>query len=476
MDYAIAVFDIGKTNKKLIVFTDDLKPVYEKSSRIGEIEVEGVLCDNAEAILSWITRELKEACKKYPIKSVSITTYGATVAYLKKGSLAFPIVSYNHQIDDQIREGFYKEFGSPLDLYKITGAPPYGRLINAGIQLYWFKRSYPEKFAEIDEIMFLPQYLTYEISGFRSCEVTSVGCHTYLYDLRKLDWSFIAERLNADELFPSFAEVWSSLGEFEINGLKVTATPGIHDSNASLLPFMLKGADVVLASTGTWCVFMYPAAEFDPREEDLRRDVVYYLNAYGKPVKASRFIGGYEHDHYSKIIQEKFNTDPKNMSLDTDVVNRIIKRKEDFIMPGLMEAVGQFQKSKPKILGKSFYENPVTAYHLLNLYLALQSYVAISLLLEGRSSDIIVQGGFAKNRIYLSLLSTLFQKNRVIKSAFPETTSLGAAMCGKCAYEGVSPERIALDLRGEEIEKLEVDLDDLREYLDLFVEKASAGE
>ena len=133
MDYVVTVFDIGKTNKKLIVFDEDLKPLFEDKIHIGEVVKNGILCDDAERIVAWMKSSFYNVLKKYDVKTLAVTTHGATVTYLSTGKLGFPIVSYNHNIDENIRRMFYEEFGDPFSLYSVTGTPPWGRLLNVGI-------------------------------------------------------------------------------------------------------------------------------------------------------------------------------------------------------------------------------------------------------------------------------------------------------------------------------------------------------
>lgn len=477
MEEVIAVFDIGKSNKKFLIFSDDLKPIYSEVKRIDEIEVNGLLCDDAGSITSWMKTALLEASRRWHIKALAITTFGATIANLKGGSLRLPIISYNQEVEMHIKDGFYREFGSPLELYMRTGTPPYGQLLNAGIQVYWIREKYPEAFREIDEILFLPGYLTYALTGFKSCEITSIGCHTYLYDICRGGWSNVAEGLNVDSRSPEMLDVWEPLGEFEYGGLKAIVTPGIHDSNACLLPYIARGRDFLLASTGTWCVFMHPGGDFSPRGEDLHRDVLYYIDAYHRPVRSSRFKGGFEYDYYTSIIRDRFKVKPESIPLEIDVMEDILRRREDFITPGLVAGSGQFQQSKARIIGGAFNRSAREAYHLLNIYLAIESYVAINLITEGKNVDIVVQGGFAKNNIYLATLSALFPRNKVLKAIFPEATGLGAALCAKSALEGKRPHELdirLMDLGEEEVPKPPIDVDALIGYLDALIREASS--
>ncbi|MCD6470356.1 hypothetical protein J7L29_06110 [Candidatus Bathyarchaeota archaeon] len=478
MERVIAVFDIGKSNKKFLIFSEDLKPIYSDFTRIDEVKINDLLCDDAESIISWMKTKFMDATRRWRIDALAITTFGATIANLRNGVLRLPVISYNQEVDEQIRTKFYSEFGSPLELYMSTGTPPYGQLLNVGIQVYWIREKFPEVFNEIDEILFLPQFLTYALTGFKASEVTSIGCHTYLYDVTRGKWSKVAEELKVDARSPEIVDVWSPIGEFSINSSRMLVTPGIHDSNACLLPYIARGRDFLLASTGTWCVFMYPGKAFKPQKEDLYRDVLYYVDAYGRPIRASRFKGGFEYEYYTAIIRRRFSVNPEAISLDVNLLNDILKRKEDFITPGLVKGSGQFQNSKAKIIGEAFTKSAKEAYHLLNLYLAIESYIAINLITEGQSVNIAVQGGFAKNSIYLAILSALFHESDVLKTTFPEATGLGAALCARSALDGVKPGELEADLlnMGEvKVPKPPIDVELLENYVDAFISVVAAS-
>jgi len=470
-DGLIAVFDVGKTNKKFTLFSLDLRPLYTESTRIGEVWRGGLLCDNVEAIVAWVKSVLTRYAGK--LSAVAITTYGATVALLdEEGGLVMPVVSYNHEIDPRIREEFYEEFGPPEELYMRTGTPPLGQLLNVGVQLFWVSREYPGKYGRVRSMLFLPQYLAFTLSGYKSLEVTSLGCHTYLYDMVERGWSSVAKGLDVPARAPPMHEVWEPLGE--VSGAVIT--PGIHDSNASLLPYMLaEKGDFVLASTGTWCVLMYPGAPFAPSTSDMRRDILYYVDAFGRPVKAARFKCGHEFDHYVSLIRRCFGVEPLEIGLDERKAAEVIKSREIFVLPTLTPGTGQFPHSKGRVVG-AFSRDAREAYYAVNLSLALQTWYAITLLTGRSKLRLIVQGGFAKNDVYLAYLATLMPEAKVIKASYPEATSLGAAITALSALEGVEPRKLRLSLPqlgGERVAGLNVEEHLVQEYAEEFLRLCS---
>ncbi|MEM1852733.1 MAG: FGGY family carbohydrate kinase [Thermofilaceae archaeon] len=463
-DRLIAVLDVGKTNKKFTVYTEQLQPLFSTSTRIGEISVEGILCDDAEAIVRWARAALAEWAGR--VSAIAVTTHGATLALLdERGELAMPVVSYNHEVGEEVKSEFYARFGSPEELYIRTGTPPLGQLLNAGVQLFWISTRFPDRYRRARKLLFLPQYIVHALSNLEAAELTSIGCHTYLWDLVDSRWSSVAEGLDAHSLSPGIRSVWEPLGR--LRGAVVT--PGIHDSNAALLPYLaVEREEFVLASTGTWCVLMYPGAPFAPEPVDMSRDILYYVDAYGRPVKAARFKIGFEFDYYVEDIRRRFGAEPLKIALDESLAVEVLKEARAFYVPTLTPGTGQFPRSKGRLVGDP--GDAVRAYYYLNLSLAVQTWYALNLLTDGKGVKVYVQGGFARNDVYLSYLSTLLRNCEIVRAENPEATSLGAAVTALCALEGVEPRGLSVEppgLRGSRVKPLEVE----DRYVEGYVEK-----
>jgi hypothetical protein len=88
-------------------------------------------------------------------------------------------------------------------------------------------------------------------------------------------------------------------------------------------------------------------------------------------------------------------------------------------------------------------QNPEEFATLASLYCALMS--AQSLDAIGSSGDIIVDGPFATNQVYLALLAILRPKQRVLASTLRDGTAQGVAVLALMTGTGRLP-RIAIDL------------------------------
>ena len=101
----IAIYDIGKTNKKIILFNEDFKIVSEIEEKFAEIlDDDGFECDDIEHIERWIKESLTRLVHsdKYELKAVNFTTYGATLVYLdENGKRLTPVYNYLKPIDEK---------------------------------------------------------------------------------------------------------------------------------------------------------------------------------------------------------------------------------------------------------------------------------------------------------------------------------------------------------------------------------------
>ncbi|OIN98497.1 hypothetical protein AUJ66_00900 [Candidatus Desantisbacteria bacterium CG1_02_38_46] len=502
MNYHIVVFDIGKTNKKIAIFSSDLKFISKESTQIRDALIDGILCDRIPELNAWVLDRLKSISKRYRIGVISTTTYGATIACIgNSGELVFPVISYMHEPGEEIRKKFYSTLGSAQDLYLKTATPLFGQLLSVGMQLFWLKTKRRAEFKKVIDILFLPQYEGYVLTGKKAVELTSIGCHTYLYDFHGKSWSDVAKKLGVTKRFPKkFSNPWDILGKINPDISNCTGLPeecrvsvGIHDSNASLLPYLLaKKGKFVLASTGTWGVFMFNhqtssrlrrtgGSSFYLSPEDMRKDTLYYIDAFGRPARSASFAMGQEHDHYSDMIEKKFSIEPRKLKPDKNLIKKIINSKSCFVTPTLTKGSGQFPNSKPRIINKEeFFRDAKSAYTLLNLSLAIQSYFAIRQALGHEANQnipIYVEGGFRNNTIYLNILSTLFPNQNVVATNIQEATSLGAAICGKCAAEGIQPEDIdprLIKISEKPIKNLDIDQKLIQQYISEFEEHCSS--
>ena len=174
----IAVFDIGKTNKKLILFDEQLKIVFEHADQFAEIKDEdGFPCDDLEKLNNFVFESLQKVLSKpeFEIKGLNFTAYGASFVYIdESGKPLSPLYNYLKPYPENLLAQFYSCYGGQTEFAKETASPVLGSL-NSGMQLYRIKQERHELLNRIKYALHLPQYLSFLISGKSCSDITSIG-------------------------------------------------------------------------------------------------------------------------------------------------------------------------------------------------------------------------------------------------------------------------------------------------------------
>jgi sugar (pentulose or hexulose) kinase len=427
----IAIFDIGKTNKKLILFNTDLKVVSETEQKFAEIlDDDGFECDDIELIELWIKESLTNLVHsdKYDLESVNFATYGATIVFLDgDGKRLTPIYNYLKPIEEKISESLYKRYGGRDEFCRRTASPALG-MLNSGIQPLWLRAMKPEIFCKIKYILHFPQYLSYILTGKIYSEHTSIGCHTALWDFDNMcyhPWVKV-QGLNLPEPVPV-----GTLNEIVYEGKKIRVGIGIHDSSSSLAPYFSgnKGK-FLLISTGTWCINMNPFNTEKLTAEQLDKDCLCYLSIERQPVVSSRLFLGHLYATAVKLLAIHFNKTEdycNSIKVNRQLLDCILTKfrgKKVFFKTG-----AESRELKDYI---DFYEfNSIEeAYHQLMNELCDLTCEAISLVLPANddTENIYITGGFSKNELFLNLIANAYPSKLVFTSEIANSSALGAAL------------------------------------------------
>src|SRR5262245_1186957 len=112
---AIAIFDVGKTNKKLLLFDEEYNVVHEENTQLKETtDEDGFACEDIHALTHWITtcfdRITKD--KRFDIKAVNFSGYGASFVYINKdGKVLTPLYNYLKPYPQELQQKFYTKYG-----------------------------------------------------------------------------------------------------------------------------------------------------------------------------------------------------------------------------------------------------------------------------------------------------------------------------------------------------------------------------
>ena len=264
----IAVFDIGKTNKKVFLWDTSFQIVFEKQQHFAEmVDEDGFPCEDLPTLQQWIVSTFTELCQipEFELIGLNFSAYGASFVYVDRtGEPVAPLYNYLKPTSESFP---YADFGGEAEFARKTASPILGNL-NSGLQVYE-ARSKPF-WPEVFKAFHFPNYLASLFTGKFLAEITSIGCHTALWDFDKGQYHPWVTAFE-DRLAPI-----SAAGFIDIDGIHYGL--GLHDSSAALVPYLRTVSDeFVLLSTGTWCIAMHPFNESPLTAEELANDVLCYL-------------------------------------------------------------------------------------------------------------------------------------------------------------------------------------------------------
>ncbi|HLF35216.1 MAG TPA: FGGY family carbohydrate kinase [Cyclobacteriaceae bacterium] len=494
-EYQIAVLDLGKTNKKLVVFDQDLRMLAEEKTVIGEYEENGIKFDNLPEIEKWFIKSLRKFTRTFTnIMSISISTHGATFVCIgADGKPSVPEISYTTDPGDDFHKAFYREFSDRKTLQKQTCTPDFNLLINSGKGIWFAMKKFGREFNRTKHILNFPQYFGYLLTGNVGAEPTYTGCHTYLWDFHKNSWSWVADSMGIIPYLPAkLGKPWDILGCISAPIIKETGLPvgatvtfGIHDSNASLLPYLITmDEDFVLNSTGTWCVMMHEKEKVEFREDELGKVVFYNLNAFSKPVKTSIFMGGLEYESYTGILKKLTGND-RQPSFDYERFSEIIRKRELFILPSVAKGTGQFPDSSPRVIEKGriylyddviagkevpgFFYDYETAWAVLVISLVIQTKISLERADMTDGLPLFIEGGFSNNDAYAKLLTAFYPASDVCITSLNEATAFGAAILSKASLEKIHPMQLKPMIHIDKKRVLKVAMKDIDAYVSDFI-------
>jgi hypothetical protein len=416
--HVIAVFDIGKTNKKVFLWNTSFEIVFEKQMQFAEVlDADKYPCEDLAAVQQWIVTTFTELCQmpEFELIGLNFSGYGASFVYVNRaGDPVAPLFNYLKPVSFPFP---YADFGGEAEFARKTASPILGNL-NSGLQVYeaTFQSFWPEVF----KAMHFPNYLASLFTGQLMSEITSIGCHTALWDFDLGQYHPWVNRI-ADHLAPI-----STASFIELDGIHYGF--GLHDSSAALVPYLRSVAeDFVLLSTGTWCIAMHPFNESPLTSDELAHDVLCYLQPNGKPVKASRLFGGHFHEEQVARMEAHFG----GSFADCRFSDRVFDLKP-------LAASVYVSAFAARDLAE--FPDLASAYDQFMVDLVGQQIFSLNLLLKDAPvKQLLVDGGFSKNEWYMRLLARALPDVAVFAAEVAQASALGAALM---VYAGETPQNL----------------------------------
>ena len=402
---AVLIFDIGKTHIKVTLLDDAGVRLYQNRTSNKVKETTPYASYDTDHTWSWFLGELSGLTPRFNITAISIATHGAAAALInpETESLLLPIMDYEFEAyPDSLTD-----YASLRPAFDITGSPRFPAGLNLVRQLHWQTQLLSDADRKKAVLLMYPQYWAWRLTGKLASEITSLGCHTDLWDITTNAPSPLLKKLGFEKALPPLIKAWESLGTITNDlanrvGLsgECRVLPGVHDSNAGYIPILRtpKNRRPTVVSSGTWSVIMDSQAKVDTLDPD--RDMLVNIDAEGSPLATARYMGGREFG----LICERLNTDIATTFTDSDI-HEIIESKT-FILPSFCSETGPYPKASGRIVFQA-EKIEVNGKAAATIYSALMVDDILKRLNQNSPCDILIEGSFAANEVFCRLLAAL---------------------------------------------------------------------
>jgi sugar (pentulose or hexulose) kinase len=426
---SVAVFDIGKTNLKLLVIDEAGHVLAQRSTPNVGVPGPPYLHVDLHAVESWLLAALAELSATHGIAALVTAAHGSGAVLVGETGPIMPMIDYEAEPPAEIDRAYLEVMPPFLE----RGSCLMGAASHVGRQMFWLAAAWPDAFAKARAVLTLPQYWAWRLSGVMASEITSLAAQSHLWDVRRGEPSALVRRLGWEHLLPPLRPAWDRLGpirpEFAARtGLSpgTGVLNGIHDSSANLYRYQRAGlGNATLLSTGTWIVGL--RAGLAPEHLVEARNMTLNADVTGRPVGGVLAMVGRELELLSQGQRGPVSLDDLQCVIDAGTLALPSFAGMDGVFPG---SAGQGRMVGPGV--------PPSALALL--YAALVAEICLDLLqAEG---SVVIDGGFTAEPMFAAVVMRLRPDLDIQVEPVGGGTALGAALLASHG-ETVPPLRLA---------------------------------
>jgi sugar (pentulose or hexulose) kinase len=424
---AVIIIDIGKTLAKASLWASDGRLIARDTRPNARLVADRYAALDIDGIEAWLIEVLAGFAQMADVGAIIPVGHGAAAVLVKEGHVALPPMDYEASMSLEMRAD-YDALRSP---FTETGSPSLPDGLNLGAQLYHLQALHPEAFAGA-QILPWAQYWSWLLSGVAASEVTSLGCHTDLWNPASGEASTLARKMGWAAALPSLRKAGDVLGPIRPELAARTGLPddaqihtGVHDSNAALLaarafPEIACGEATVL-STGTWFVAMRtPDVHVDLATLPEERDCLVNVDVFGQPVPSARWMGGREIEAQIGVDTRRVDIKPDQAAL-LAVVPNVISAGA-MLLPGFAPGCGPFPGSAGRWINQP--DDWFARRAAVCLYAAMVTNVSLDLV--GARRVILIEGRFAEAEVFVRALASLRPEDAIYVANAHNDVSFGA--------------------------------------------------
>lgn len=255
-------FDLGATSGRSILGTfDNGKLELRELTRFGNdiLQIQGKYYWNIYSIYNSIKEGMRAASSlDIAINAIGIDTWGVDFVYVAEdGTILNLPRSYRDPYTERSPEKYFKLIPKE-EVYKLTGIQIIN--FNSLFQLYAAKMEKSAALQSAKEILFLPDALSYLLSGNKACEYTIASTSQFLNPLTKKIENKLLEAIEVHpSVIPPLIKPGKVVGllrdsiakECGLNTIPIIAVAG-HDTASAIVSIPAKNKKFAYISSGTW--------------------------------------------------------------------------------------------------------------------------------------------------------------------------------------------------------------------------------
>lgn len=439
---ATIVLDIGKTLAKLSLWSPDGMMIERRVRLNARIVTAAYAVLDAAGIEAWVADALRDFARLADVGAIIPVGHGAAAAIIRGDRLACPPVDYEEEMSADLRASYQAE----RDAFAESGSPSLPGGLNLGAQIFRLEALDPD-LAHGTQILPWAQYWGWLLSGVAASEVTSLGCHTDLWNPLACKASALAERRGWAARLAPLRGAGEILGTLTPAWVQRTGLPadtevhcGLHDSNAALLAARgfaeIANEESTVLSTGTWFVAMRSpkdAASMDTSRLDEARDCLINVDAFGKPIPSARFMGGREIETLIGLDTRRIDIAPDQPALLAALPD--VLADGAMVLPTFAPGFGPFPLGYGRWISEPAEDSARRA--AVSLYAALVADASLSLI--GTQERLLIEGRFAEGQVFVRALAALRPDLRVYVGKAHNDVSYGALRLLDAALPSAEP-------------------------------------
>lgn len=264
MTKRVLAFDFGASSGRAIVGVFDgekieLREVHRFSN--DPVKINGTFYWDVQRLFFEIKQGILKAKEDGGFDSIGIDTWGVDFGLLRKdGTLVENPVHYRDARNDGMVEAA-KKYMTLDEMYDITGIQFMD--FNTIFQLLSLKENRPYILEEADTLLFMPDLLSYMLTGVKSTEY-SIATTSQMVDLKTHDWSDrILDALGIKKsLLTDIVPTGTVIGQLSDDICEELGVPkadvisvASHDTQSAVTAAPCEYEDFAFISCGTWSLF-----------------------------------------------------------------------------------------------------------------------------------------------------------------------------------------------------------------------------